>query len=234
VKRQIKFTTHKNQLSILIIVLLAGLTMFGVGQKSSAQIIRTDPQVKPTPPPAQRIIVFKGTGTQQPPPPKFERSEKVRTPAALTTSEKQNLFNEALQLNGVPPIALVMPYAVLTPRTPYFENKAGIKFSNVDFTTAENIVGFRGGNSYTWFVVYVKPIKAGQWFMVDCSLGVEEGRNFTIEGSIAGTTATTKVPKNRHIQIFLEAVSDDWHHIIFQADPGPYWYFYSCEIIKKD
>jgi hypothetical protein len=54
-KTQIKFTTHKNQLSGLIIFFLAGLIMFGLNQKSSAQITRTKPtptpEVRQTPPP---------------------------------------------------------------------------------------------------------------------------------------------------------------------------------------
>src|SRR5688500_5903572 len=82
--------------------------MFGVGQTSSAQIIRTNPQVKPTPPqvrrtppPAQKPIVFKGTGVMQKNPEVVRFGQSPQAPRSLTGAEKSAAFKEVMLANQV-------------------------------------------------------------------------------------------------------------------------------------
>jgi hypothetical protein len=247
-KKQIKFTTPKNKYHILIFALLTGMILLGFIQTSTAQIIRTKPtpqvratpplQVRRTPPLAQKIIVFKGTGTQQQQLPKFERSEKVRAPAALTLSEKQNLFNEALLSNGAAQGSIVeIPYATLNARTIYFENRASIDLVNAAVRTQDNYILFRNKEHETWFELNIKPTKAGQWFMIDCSITPEDNTPggmilFQIYG--LGFIAEKAVYGADHIQMFLLAQNNNWHEISVVAPRGSMWVLHSCEITKND
>jgi hypothetical protein len=247
-KKQIEFTMYKNQLLISIILFLAGLTMFSSGQTSSAQVIRTGPtpplvrrtppQVRRTPPPAQKIIVFKGTGTQQQLP-KFERSEQVRAPAALTLPEKQNLFNEALRLNGVAQgVSGVIPFADLSVRTPYFENKAYINFYELYATySKDNAVLYRNINTpkILW-LMFIKPTKTGQWFLIDCPLNVYgAAATFQIRGPDENIAAETTIMGDGRIQAFLIAQNINWQVLSFITKGIQYEAtLFPCEITKKD
>jgi hypothetical protein len=241
-KKQIKLTTHENQLSGLIILFLAGLIIFGLGQTLSAQIIRTKPTpplvVRRTPPLVQKIIVFKGTGTQQPPP-KFERSVQVRPPAALTQEEKLNLFKEALLSNGVAQgVTGVIPFAELSVRTPYFENKAYINFYELYATySKDNAVVFRNINTpkILW-LLYIKPTKADQWFLIDCRLNVYgAAATFQIRGPDENLVAETTIIGDGRIQALLAAQNNNWQILSFTTTGIQYEAtLFPCEITKKD
>ncbi len=238
-----KLNAYKNYLPVLVTLILAGLAMlFGVDQTSAAQVTRANPQFKPTPPPlirrtqpAQKPVIFKGTGTNLQSP-KLEISRQIRTPVALTLPEKQISFNEALISSGAAQgIIGSLPYAVLGPRTVYVADRAALELVNAAVRPKGNYILFRDFEHETWFDLYIKPTAAGQWFMIDCSVSLEEntpGITFKIYGS--GGTAEQRVNGPDHIQAFVVAQNNTWHMVTVGAPRGSRWLLHSCEITKKD
>jgi hypothetical protein len=244
-KKQNKYTSNKIQYSIPILVLLAGSFLLCLVQPASAQIIRTNPPVaKPTPPPPKKPMVLKAAGEIKPNA-EIGIIRNLPPPGALTNTEKQALFSEAIGLIRPLEAALVIPYALLTPRTPYVAERAEIEFYNLyNISTRYNVAlfvytstsGFMGGKSV--FLVRVKPAKKDQWFLVDCSVGVQpdQNRTFKISGAGGGVMEQT-VSGAAHLQMFFQAEGNDWHTIHFETGPAATlertWVLYSCEVTAK-
>jgi hypothetical protein len=232
-----QYRNHHN--SVWILMFLTGLMLFGLYQTLPAQIIRTNPQVrttptpqvKRTPPSAKDVIVFKGEGVKKTRP-DIKQVNATPPPEPLTEAEKQALFNEVLRLNGVPKSALAIPYAVLSARSTYVENRAWIATSNSRIEGLANMVDFDGRDSYSWITVYIKPTKKGDWLMVSCSFYSPKKRNFKIEAP-DGSVASKDITGADHIQVLFLAKDNNWHRISFETVAGPEWLFYSCEITKK-
>jgi hypothetical protein len=223
----------KYQSCVLALIFLGGLMLFGLCQRSSAQIIRTNPQVKPTPTPDRKPIVFKGTGGEKPDS-EVQQVKRFSTPAPLTQSEKQASLNEVLRSNGVlGRVGLIQSYATLNPQTIYVDNKAALEFSNSkNVSGRKDYVSFDNDESSTAFIVWIMPAKINQWFMLDCRVGSVGGRTFKIQAP--GNPPTEKFIYNSestvHLQVFLLAEHKYWHSIRFETDSVGVWTFHSCEI----
>jgi hypothetical protein len=235
-KKQIKFTMHKNQLSGLIILFLAGLIMFGLGQTLSAQIIRTKPtpQVSPTPPPQRKPLVIRGTGTVVPPR-EFEQIRRLTPPTPLTQTEKINLFSNALRLNGVAQgVTGLIPFAFLDARTPYAKDRAALIFLNPKGVSAfSNYALFSTQKDDSGVWIYIRATKKNQWFMVDCSADVGNNkRTFKVVDPDPNTFTEVTVSGKAHLQAFLVLDPGYWSWVGFKTPPGPAWEFNYCEVTE--
>jgi hypothetical protein len=237
-KKQIKFPTRINQYLVLIIFLLTGMMMFGSDQTSSAQVIRTrptpTPQVRRTPPPQRKALIFKGTGEEKARP-EIERFKNLPKPITLSPVEKQNLFNKALLENGYSTLDAVLPYALLTPSNPFVEGRAGLNFYNASTVSSHTNTaeyGFEDGTQQGSVVVFINHTKIGQWFMIDCIFYSPNSRKFSIS-SQNGQKFEETVDGMKHLQAFLvttEYPPNGKYYFSFSTAPGGQWLFYSCEV----
>jgi hypothetical protein len=235
-KFNIRCRTNQNFASSLVLI-AAFILLCGLFHTSSAQIIRPNlPVAKPTPTPPQKLIVFKATGAGKPRS-KFGQITKLSPPAPLSQTEKQNLFNQALLSNGAGGIiSLELPFAVLSPRATYIDDKAALEFYTASGVSTRQGFAYFDDQKQSSFWVYIKPTKINQWFMVDCSLTVSNGsRTFKISEPTSGVVAEKTISGADHIQVFLQSQYADWDLVAFETiGPGSPWFFYSCEVTKRD
>jgi hypothetical protein len=242
-KRQSRSATRKNQYLVLIIFLLAGLMMFGFGQVSSAQIIRTKPQVKTTPTPQVRrtppntkdVIVFKGTDIRD-----LEsvvnRSREFSTPPTLTKPDIKSMLADVLSSEGGNNSAPnVIPYAVLSVRTPYFENKAQLDFQDVAETDLSmNYALFTDSNTKQGFSVAFQA-KKGQSFLVDCSFGTGQGKGVALIITGGNNVVEKVASPYQNIRLALVLVDrDGFYRFHYRAKTPMYWWLKSCEVSRLE
>jgi hypothetical protein len=238
--RQFKFTTCKNQYLVLIILLLTGLMMFGLGQTSSAQIIRIKPtptpQVRATPPAQRNAMVFKGTGALQKNPELARFGEQI--PKSLTAEEKSAALREVMLANRVvirnnnfP----VQTYVMLNSQTPYVAGKGNLSYVGSVWVDPLSLEGWVIGDTNFLGVFsgkikfFIKPDQIGRWFMIDCKVvpRTTGGEPFHLTGP-DGNTTEIAYPADGHLKTFMVSQNTEWQK--FTLERNDVFRLYSCEV----
>ena len=234
---QIKFTMHKNQYLVLILILLAGFMLFGLCQTSSAQIIRTKPPlVKTTPTPQRKTMVFKGTGVRQRSPEVAKFGQQI--PKSLTMTEKSTALKAVMLANGgviKNENFSVETYVTLNSQTPYVAGKGNLSYVGhfwVDPLSLEGwVIGdtnFLGVFESSVIKVFIKPDQPGRWFMIDCKVVPRTGGlPFRLTGP-DGSATEIPYPADGHLKTFMVSENTEWQK--FTIENSFVWRLYSCEV----
>jgi hypothetical protein len=200
----------------LWLVLMIAFFIFGVmPQVADSQIVRKKPPtVTKTPPivPTKKLI-FEGRSIV----PAGATDVPLTSPLSqktLTMEEKKAALIDVMKANGIavnPSNFPVAKYAVLTARTPYFENKAYFYISSVNAFIPErqNFMISSEGGLYVW----LKPDRINGIYMIDCNVYSYQisGKNapYRIYGPDQSTTEITLFG-NEHLQMFMISKNLEW------------------------
>lgn len=231
-KNKFNIQYRKNQSALSILIFLAGLMLFGLCQMSPAQIVRTSPplvRATPPPPPAKKAIVFKGSGVMQPRP-ESQRLRQLSFPATLSAARSSAALREAMSSGGVTVMGGEMPletYVMLNPQTSYVAGKGSIDFVRPLMVDARNnLVGYTESGS--GFDLYIKPDRAGRWFLINCGVNALAGSPFRIFGP-DGTIAESSINGSGNLQAFIVSQNTEWQKIGVDR-PSGWWFLSSCQV----
>jgi hypothetical protein len=236
-KKPIKFTTYKIQYLVSITLLSIGLTMFGLDQMSSAQIIRTKPtppQVRRTPPLQGKTMVFKGTGVLQKNPELAKFGQQI--PKSLTAAEKSAALREVMLANQIVfknENFSVQTYVILNSQTPYVAGKGNLSYVGSVWADPLSLEGWIIGDTNFLGVfsgkikIFIKPDQAGRWFMIDCKVVPRTGGvPFRLTGP-DGNTTEIAYPADGHLKTFMVSQNTEWQK--FTLERNDVFRLYSCE-----
>ena len=217
-------TIARNFLIVLVFTIASASAVYG-------QIVVRKPSLAPSPTPTQKIPIFRG-----------DRGAAIRqagpqtmgaggAPSPLSATEKNVILQTALKDNMIQGNLVAIPFAVLTPRTPYIPDRAALHLTDASYfsTWQHNEVLFLSPNNEA--SIYVFPQKQGQWFMIDCSIEMPGGpntpaRKVTIK---SGSNKTeTWLKGSGHVQALLVTQSLQWYEVSLSG--GVPWILYRCEV----
>jgi hypothetical protein len=226
---QIKFTPHQKRLLPLIFVLLAIVLLLGLVQTTAAQIVRT----RPTPPVKttvqKKTVVFKGMGVSQKRPLTAQLNLQ-KTPRSLSAAEKTAALKEAMSANGIAvkdTNFTARPYAVLSAQTPYVADRGyliywGLLTAN---SSRPGISFIKGG--YDGLEIFIKPDRAGRWFMLDCKVSASGSVPLRVTGPDGNTTEFANFADG-HLLTFMVSQNTEWQQFYIQRNDA--WGLDSCEV----
>lgn len=236
-KRRIKL--HENK--PLVLVLLTGALLLGLCQTISAQIIRTNPQVKPTPPQIRptrqtkkNIPIFKGTGASPTDPETNKFGQEQQIPRTLSFAEKSAALKEVMLAKGVlvkeGENFTVQTYVTLSSQTPFVTEKGNLSYYGEAWVDPLGLLFGEPNSLVIWsgFVrIYVKPDQVGRWYMLDCKVTGWQGKPFHLIGP-DGNATEIAFPEDGHLQAFMVSQNTQWQKFTIKRDDA--WRLVLCEV----